>query len=84
MSKKGKKNTVVENKSPEKEVVIDDGVFQKRLKQHHDELRWLYMELYENDSMFAELCDELRRFYLERKEELKAADCKREEERDWY
>ena len=28
-----------------------DEVFQQRLQRHHDELRWLYMELYENDSM---------------------------------
>lgn len=51
-----------------------DVIFLKRMERHHDELRWLYMELYGNDSMFAELCDNLRRFYLERKEELKAMD----------
>ena len=37
-------------------------VFEKRLKNHHDELRWLYMELYDNDSMFSELCEQLRIF----------------------
>ena len=26
-------------------------IFEKRLKKHHDELRWLYMELYDNDAM---------------------------------
>ena len=26
--------------------------FEKRLKKHHDELKWLYMELYGNDDMF--------------------------------
>lgn len=26
--------------------------FEKRLRRHHDELRWLYMELYGNDDMF--------------------------------
>ncbi len=36
-----------------------DSVFQKRLEKHHDELRWLYMELYENDNMFAELSSQL-------------------------
>lgn len=30
--------------------------FQERLARHVDELRWLYMELYDNGSMFAELC----------------------------
>ena len=31
-----------------------DMIFQERLNRHHDELRWLYMELYGNDAMFAE------------------------------
>ena len=46
---------------------MDKGMttFLKRLERHHDELRWLYMELYDNDSMFAELCDRMRQFYLE-------------------
>lgn len=29
--------------------------FLNRLNRHLDELRWLYMELYDNGSMFAEL-----------------------------
>ena len=45
----------------------------ERLERHHDELRWLYMELYDNDSMFAELSDNLRQFYLARNKELKKA-----------
>ena len=32
-----------------------DEVFQARLSRHHDELRWLYMELYDNSDMFAEI-----------------------------
>ena len=36
-----------------------DMIFQERLNRHHDELRWLYMELYGNDAMFAELCDQI-------------------------
>ena len=61
-----------------------DEIFYNRMKRHHDELRWLYMELYGNDSMFAELCDNLRRFYLERNEELKDSDQKREQDPNWY
>ena len=34
----------------------DQEIFQERLNHHHDELRWLYTELYHNDDMFAELC----------------------------
>ena len=61
-----------------------DMMFQKRLEKHHDELRWLYMELYGNDSMFAELCDNLYRFYTERKAALKARDEKREQDPEWF
>ena len=49
-----------------------------------DELRWLYMELYGNDSMFFELCDQLHRFYEERTVTLKALDRKREADPGWY
>ena len=35
----------------------DQEIFQERLNHHHDELRWLYTELYHNDDMFAELYD---------------------------
>ena len=58
--------------------------FKKRYDKHHDELRWLYMELYDNGDMFAELCDNMQRFYKERNRELKAMDCRREEHSDWY
>lgn len=61
-----------------------DWIFQKRIERHHDELRWLYMELYGNDSMFAELCDNLRRFYLERNDELRVLDLERETNQEWY
>ena len=51
--------------------------FAKRLQKHHDELRWLYMELYDNDSMFAELCDQMHR-------KMKALDQKREKAPAWF
>ena len=58
--------------------------YKERLQRHHDELRWLYMELYGNDSMFAELCDNMHRFYQERKDTLKSLDMQREAHPDWY
>ena len=58
--------------------------FSKRLERHHDELRWLYMELYGNDSMFVELCGRMGQFYLERKKELKGRDRDREADQSWY
>ena len=59
-------------------------IYQKRLQRHHDELRWLYMELYDNSSMFAELTGEMEKFYRERNRELLALDREREENGDWY
>ena len=59
-------------------------IFEERLQRHHDELRWLYMELYENDSMFAELCEQMYQFYLERNDALKKLDTNREKDKDWY
>ena len=56
----------------------------ERLGRHHDELRWLYMELYGNDDMFAELCGQMKRYYDLRNDKLKKLDAKREAEGEWY
>ena len=67
-----------------KQVLDAEEIFQSRLERHHDELRWLYMEIYDNSSMFAELCDNLKQFYLKRNKELKISDLKREQDHGWY
>ena len=59
-------------------------IYRKRFDRHFEELRWLYTELYGNDSMFADLCDHMERFYRERGEELKKLDLRREEQSGWY
>ena len=59
-------------------------IYRKRFDRHFEELRWLYTELYGNDSMFAELCDHMEQFYGERGEELKKLDLRREEQSGWY
>ena len=56
----------------------------KRFEKHFDELKWLYMELYNNEEMFAELCQEMYRFYEERSLELKELDAKRMADPHWY
>ncbi len=61
-----------------------DEVFRRRLERHHDELKWLYMELYDNDSMFAELCTNLYRFHKERRRQLKTRDKEREKNPQWF
>lgn len=68
----------------EKKAAELKAVYRRRFERHLDELRWLYMELYENGSMFAELCDNLYRFYEERNDDLKAQDLEREAHPDWY
>lgn len=77
------KGEVKEKKSKE-EKLRDENIYRERFERHLDELKWLYMELYDNGSMFAELCDNLHRFYEERAEDLKKLDKKREKEPDWY
>ena len=62
----------------------EEALFQARLARHLDELRWLYMELYDNGDMFAELCDGLRTYAGERPAALKKRDAERESDRSWY
>ncbi len=62
----------------------EESLFQTRLARHLDELRWLYMELYDNDSMFAELCGRLRQFAAGRPAPLKQRDLEREANPGWY
>ncbi len=59
-------------------------MFQKRLQERHDELRWLYMELYGNSDMFAELCDQMYRFATERASEFRKLDSQREKNPEWF
>ena len=59
-------------------------VYRKRFDRHFEELRWLYMELYDNGSMFAELCEQMEQFYEERSKDLKVLDEKREKDPQWY
>lgn len=59
-------------------------IFQQRLERHHDELRWLYMELYQNGDMFAELCDQMYEYYRKRRQQLKKRDRVRENHPDWF
>ena len=53
-------------------------IFYRRMQKNQDELRWLYMELYNNDSMYAELCETIHGFYEERNRTLRSMDRKRE------
>ena len=62
----------------------EEAQFQSRLARRLDELRWLYMELYDNGDMFAELCSNLYQFASERPAALKRRDLEREADPEWY
>ena len=84
-----KESAPAEEKAAEPELAEEEKsrqeeVYRRRFNRHFDELKWLYTELYGNDSMFAELCDNLYRFYEERNQDLKALDLRREENPGWY
>jgi len=91
-SKKGSTTTAktksTKKSEPVQAPVVEEAdaekIYAKRFERHLDELRWLYMELYNNSSMFAELCDNMERFFKERNQELKSMDSSRETSKDWY
>ena len=58
--------------------------FQKRLEPHLDELKWLYMELYDNQQMFEGLCSGMEEFCRARRASLKRLDTKREKNPGWF
>lgn len=62
----------------------EETLFQNRMARHMEELRWLYMELYDNESMFVELCQNLYEFAKARPADLKKRDLEREADPEWY
>lgn len=67
-----------------KNVNNTEKIFAQSMEKHQDELRWLYMELYGNDAMYAELCEQMHDYYLKRSTELKKRDIKKEKNSDWF
>ena len=62
-----------------------DSVFQKRMEAHYDEMKWLYGELYHDDSKaFSYFCTTLYEYYQNRSAELRAWDQKRLDTPGWY
>ena len=61
-----------------------EATYRKRFDRHFEELRWLYMELYGNSSMFAELCDNMKRFYMERNTNPGVSLCSHQMHAGWY
>ena len=71
-------------KKKEIRVSKNDRIFRERMERRQDELRWLYMELYDNPDMFAELCGQMKRYYDLRGAKLKRLDEDREKKGAWY
>lgn len=61
-----------------------ESVFEARLKPYYDELKWLYMELYNDEHAFAYFIDMLRNYYEERPAALRKWDEKRTAAGSWY
>ena len=81
ISEKTKKVGVTEKKE---RVDKNVSLYQQRLARHLDELKWLYMELYDSQEHFDDLLKHLEQFYQERKPTLKKLDQTREKQPDWY
>lgn len=58
--------------------------FEDRLHRYEDELRWLYMELYDNSDMYYELCQQMTAFSRARKAALKKRDEERCSDPEWF
>lgn len=63
---------------------MSDLVFNARFRTCQDELRWLYMELYNDAQAYDYFVSMLKRMYRERSRELKDIDAVREVFPDWY
>lgn len=62
----------------------EEEIYEARFQKHIDELKWLYMELYDDQEHFGELCASMKQFYDTRKKGLKASDLTREAGPNWY
>ena len=62
----------------------EEEIYEARFQKHIDELKWLYMELYDDQEHFGELCASMKQFYDTRKKGLKASDLTRETDPNWY
>ena len=62
----------------------EDRAFDARLRSCRDELKWLFMELYDDAGAFDYFCGMLLRSYQQRKAALRELDRRRASEPGWY
>ena len=58
--------------------------FDIRLEKYYDELKWLYMELYNDEEAFEYFLNMLRRSFKERKASLRSVDVRRSAQDDGH
>ena len=63
---------------------MNETFFDSRLERYGKELHRLYMELYDSEKKYGELCEAMARFRDRRSPGLKARDVLREGDPDWY
>ncbi|MBQ0066465.1 MAG: amylosucrase [Firmicutes bacterium] len=59
-------------------------VFSKRFSKHEDELKWLYMELYNDMDGYIQLISNMKQYYQNRRQDLKEIDNARVKDPSWY
>ena len=59
-------------------------IFEQRLADNIDELKWLYMELYGDEGAFDYFISMLRKNYNDRKDSLRRTDIRRESDPEWF
>ena len=64
--------------------ICSDKIYRKRLERHIDELKWLYMELYNSPEMFDSLLEGMEQYYSQREAALKRLDARREADQEWF
>ncbi len=91
-TKKSKKNVSNQSKATQLDLTLEETNSLKeqeeqydiRLSQYIDELKWLYMELYDSQYYLDELLTNIHNIYLGRKLELKKLDTERLKNPNWY
>ncbi|KAK8845899.1 hypothetical protein M9Y10_020827 [Tritrichomonas musculus] len=84
-AKAAKDTKDIKEEAPKKELPPPKNDFERRLRQHYDELKWLYYELYQNnEKAFNYFVSMLERMWEGRKEALREQDKAREANPHWY
>ena len=69
---------------PVRKKTAADAAFERRLEHRMDEMKWLYMELYDDQAAFDKFLNMLREYRAERKPLLRVLDEERLKDPDWY